>query len=550
MKIPLCADGPDPHLEPDAITQTFGVLAMRGAGKSNLAAVMAEGMFDAGLPFVVVDPVGSWFGLRSELAIPIFGGRHGDVPLEKTGGTLIADLVVDQRLTCILDVSEMSEGDKTRFLIDFAERLYHKNTEPLHLFLEEADDFCPQRPFREQARLVRAWENVVRRGRARGLGMTMITQRSAALNKNVLTQVETLFVLRTTSPQDRKAIEAWVTYHGQSGELLKSLAELETGEAWVWSPQYLKTLKRFRVRQRRTFDSGATPKGGASRKPATLADVNIAAVAKAMALTIERAKAVDPRELQKTIHDLQRELAATKGAVKEKRVEVPVLDKKTVERLETMFLQLANFGRKFEAVADDLLATVRKAAAPDPGTHTHHLPFDDPAGLLLHHPPRGTMKLGNVTIKSGDLTDTQRRVLTTVVMLKERGIKRSRIATARWMGIHPNGGRYLQDCARLREKGLLNTVGMDATPDGVLQAEGFQTGELAALSAIEQSDGARRTMMEAIIKAKCGLKRTELAELLGIHPNGGRFLQNLARLREMELIPDRGEIVALDGTFR
>jgi hypothetical protein len=50
---------------------------------------MAEEMFRAGLPFVVVDPVRAWYGLRSSrdgnspgLPIPIFGGRRGDVPLE------------------------------------------------------------------------------------------------------------------------------------------------------------------------------------------------------------------------------------------------------------------------------------------------------------------------------------------------------------------------------------------------------------------------------------------------------------------------------------
>ncbi len=231
------------NLPPEAVTQTFGVLAVRGAGKSNLARVMAEGMFAAGLPFVAVDPVGSWWGLRGArdgkgegIKVVILGGRHGDVPLERGAGAMIADLVVDKRLTCVLDVSEFSEGDKIRFLIDFAERLYRRNQDPLHLFLEEADDYIPQRPFREQARLLRAFENIVRRGRARGLGMTMITQRSAAINKNVLTQIETLFVLRITSPQDRKAIEAWVEYHGQAEDILESLSGLENGEAWVWSP--------------------------------------------------------------------------------------------------------------------------------------------------------------------------------------------------------------------------------------------------------------------------------------------------------------------------
>ena len=77
----------DIALPAEAVTQTFGILAVRGSGKSNTAAVMAEEMFDAGLPFVVIDPVGSWFGLRSSsdgkapgLPIPIFGGKHGDLP--------------------------------------------------------------------------------------------------------------------------------------------------------------------------------------------------------------------------------------------------------------------------------------------------------------------------------------------------------------------------------------------------------------------------------------------------------------------------------------
>lgn len=76
--IPLAKDLALPD---EAVTQTFGILAKRGAGKSNAAAVMAEGMYHAKLPFVVVDPVGAWWGLRSSksgkepgLSIPIFGG--------------------------------------------------------------------------------------------------------------------------------------------------------------------------------------------------------------------------------------------------------------------------------------------------------------------------------------------------------------------------------------------------------------------------------------------------------------------------------------------
>jgi uncharacterized protein len=329
----------------DAVSRTFGILAVRGAGKSNTAAVMAEEMFAAGLPFVVIDPVGSWFGLRSSadgtapgLAIPIFGGKHGDVPLERGAGELIADLVVEKRLTCVLDLSRFeSESDKKAFLLAFARRLYLKNENPLHLFLEEADDYIPQSPMGDEKVLLRAWENIVRRGRARGLGMTLITQRSAAVAKMVLTQVETLFAMRTTGPQDIAAIEAWVKYHQVGKDVLSTLAGLEDGEAWVWSPHYLKTMARHQIRRRRTFDSGATPanvRAKDTRPPATLADIDLQALQERMAATIEKAKADDPKALRARIAELERAAAATAKAGSNYSRIIPSVEKaKTVEVL-------------------------------------------------------------------------------------------------------------------------------------------------------------------------------------------------------------------------
>lgn len=572
----------DLTLPVDAITQTFGVLAVRGAGKSNLAAVMAEEMSAAGLPFVVVDPVGSWYGLRSSadgkgpgLSIPVFGGRHGDIPLEKTGGTMIADVVVQDRLTCVLDLSEFSEGDKTRFLIDFAERLYRKNTEPLHLFLEEADDYVPQRPFREQARLLRAWENVVRRGRARGLGMTMITQRSAALNKNVLTQIETLFVLRTTSPQDRKAIAAWVEYHGAAHELLESLPELGPGEAWVWSPSWLKTMKRVQIRRRSTFDSGATPKdvkGG--RPPATLADVDLARLRAQMADTIEKARADDPKALRLKVSQLEREVRELKmnpPEVKVERVEVPVLKDEQVKRLEAVSEKMiaeaerhgkamAMFWETQDEINVAMLAALRsvaglppRALAPvatigsrKPPIATAERPANTgPAGPRFNKRP-ATSSPGN----GKDLSDRQQRIVDTIAMLGERGIEPTRVSVARWMGIHPNGGSFLQDIARLREAGILQPSGMELTePAGFSHARGQETGRAAAIAAAGQKEPRQATILTAILDAGKPLSRQELADILGIHPNGGSFLQALARLREMGVIPEKGEIKGTDGVF-
>jgi uncharacterized protein len=564
--------GEDLTLPLDAVTQTFGILAVRGAGKSNLAAVMAEEMFDAGLPFVVVDPVGSWWGLRSELAIPIFGGRHADVPLEKTGGALVADLVVGQRLTCVLDVSELSEGDKTRFLIDFAERLYRQNTEPLHLFLEEADDFCPQRPFHEQARLVRSWENVVRRGRARGLGITMITQRSAALNKNVLTQIETLFVLRTTSPQDRKAIEGWVEYHGQAREVLESLSSLAAGEAWVWSPSYLKTMKRVQVRRRRTFDSGATPKSGSSRKPATLADVDLGAVTKAMAATIERAKTEDPRELRRRIVELERELKAKPAAAAPavpKRVEVPALNKLDRRVIQAATERLERAVAILQSVVQGNAAGLEKAAADlraalNPPAVGFRTALSDVlqgrpaypsnlAGTRRTSAPPSTDRKPTTSSENGRLGRAERAILTAIA---QREPRRSTNAQAAILsGYSLRSSSFHNALSTLRTTGLIEGSGdaMRALPAGLATA-----GDVGLPPTPEELLGwwraklgkAERTLLEALVVAgSAGISRDQLSERSGYSATSSSFHNAISTLRTLELISGRGELRASEELF-
>lgn len=259
----------DIKIPTDAVTQSFAILAQRGKGKTYTASVMAEEFFEAGLPFVVLDPTGAWWGLRAAadgkaagLPVIVIGGEHGDVPLEPTAGQVIADLVVDHPGFYVCDLSATeSNAAQDKFACAFAERLFRRKSkvrEPLHLFVDEADSFAPQRPMPGQQRMLGAYEQIVRRGRIYGLGVTLITQRAAVLNKNVLTQVEALIVLQMNSPQDQDAIDDWVKRNGtreQRDTLMQSLASLPLGEAWFWSPGWMRVFEKIHVRERRTFNS-------------------------------------------------------------------------------------------------------------------------------------------------------------------------------------------------------------------------------------------------------------------------------------------------------
>jgi hypothetical protein len=328
----------------DAVTQTFLVVGKRGSGKSNTAARFVEQLHHAHIPFVVLDPVDTWWGLKAGrkggrgLDVYVFGGRKADLPLEAGGGALIADVLCEHRMSMVLSVKHLSGRERSGFMVAFAQTLFQKwGGGPLHVVLEEAHEFAPQMTSSRQtttdgeSAMLGAFKRLWKLGRSSGIGGTAVTQRPASLSKDITTQSEILIAHRTIGPQDVKAIGEWVKYHGERLDILAELPSLPTGEAFVWAPEFPEGkpigLQRTVILLRETYDSASTPKVGEQRvEPKELAAVDLERLRVKMAATIEKAKADDPRELRKQIADLKKALAAkhppAPAAAKEKRVEV------------------------------------------------------------------------------------------------------------------------------------------------------------------------------------------------------------------------------------
>lgn len=572
-------------LDVDVAGEAIAILAKRGAGKTNTGRVLVEELHGAGVQVVVLDPVGAWWGLRSSadgksgggLPLPILGGAHGDVPLQAAAGGLLADVVVDAGQSIVLDLSDFSKTEQRRFVTDFAERLYQRKARErtlLHLVLEEADEFAPQRVSAGDARMVGAIEQLVRRGRGRGIGLTMITQRSASLNKSILTQADVLFAMRTTGPQDRKAIESWVEKQDVDGadDVVPSLPSLATGEAWIWNPER-GLLQRVQIRLATTYDSSSTAKAG--QKGAgrlELAPIDLAKLGDQIEATAKRAKDNDPAELRKKIRGLEDQLRADEQTIaniyeleqaalkagEPERVEVPVLQEAELGRLEHEAQTLLEWGvaitsdltarvERLQEISTEILIQVRRVrAAGDeapPLRPATPQPVPAPRRAEQHAPAAANAASGAASSAATDLPLAASKLLRVLGQFPEGRTQKQLGVLA---GYKVGGSSYRGGMAELRKRGYASAAGVEpivATPEGRAAAstEPLPTGRALYEHWLGELPKGARTVLAILYEAwPNGFTGTELAERAGYEPGGSSYRGAIAALRNVDLATPSG----------
>jgi len=371
------------------VTASGVIYGGKGMGKSSLGiGVIPEELDRAGLKFSLIDPMGVGYGLQhgadresKGIEVLIVGGKHGDIEIEPTSGAVVADLVVDEHVSTVIDISRHKNGkmwskaEKIRFVADYCTRLYERQgekMEPLLVIIDEAGRFCPQmipHGSPELARCVGAIEMLVEEGRNVGVGCLLITQRSARMNKSVSELADYMIAFRTVGPNSVSAIMDWLGEHVEKvrhKDIVVKLRELPVGSALVVSPGYLKHEGIVRFRARHTFDSSATPKAGEiKRAPGAATKPDLVKYRKRMAETIEKAQLNDPSKLKQKLAVALAEnarLAKLKAAPALKPGKAPALEKVTVTKVEIVRVPLL---KESEIKRLEKLVNVAGAAAGD-----------------------------------------------------------------------------------------------------------------------------------------------------------------------------------------
>ncbi|MCI4368379.1 MAG: ATP-binding protein [Thermoplasmata archaeon] len=125
---------------------------------------------------------------------------------------------------------------------------------PLFLVIEEAHNFAPQQGAVACSRILK---NVASEGRKFGLGLCVVTQRAARIDKSVLSQCNTQLILQVTNPLDLKAIAQSI--EGLTPGMTEMIQSLPVGVALVTGGGYHTPLF-LEVRPRATKHGGESVK--------------------------------------------------------------------------------------------------------------------------------------------------------------------------------------------------------------------------------------------------------------------------------------------------
>jgi hypothetical protein len=199
--------------------------------------------------------------LESLTQLGVFAGK----------GTSVESLVQPRKVS-ILNLKGVSPDVQQMIVAITARRLFEARklgkVPPFMLVTEEAHNFCPEKGMSTTASGA-VMRTVASEGRKFGMGLMVVSQRPAKVDKNVLSQCNTQIILKVTNPNDLKALASSV--EGLTSDSEDEIQRLPVGVAFVSHPR-ISIPVLVEVRPRETSHGGESVDVMASIKGARKAE--------------------------------------------------------------------------------------------------------------------------------------------------------------------------------------------------------------------------------------------------------------------------------------
>ncbi len=253
--------------------ERIAVLASSGMGKSYVGGVMMEGWLDMETPLIIIDPEGEAHTLAEKYPVVIFGGEHQaeGVTVDLLTGEdqdiqKLVETIITEGLSVIFDLSEWLPEDQYAIFarvigVLFATMSQESYKRRMNLIVDEAHVFGPQQlESQGQKPCLEILTHIAKRGRKRGLGLMVMTQRPASISKNILNQCNVFLFGPMTSALDAQTVSNNLKQYNLSKE---DVLALKQGQ-FYYSDRDGTTL--IEVKKRKCRHGGDTPEDTGSKK--------------------------------------------------------------------------------------------------------------------------------------------------------------------------------------------------------------------------------------------------------------------------------------------
>lgn len=536
-----------------ALDDRLAFVGTAGSGKTYNAGSGVELLLSRKARVVIADPLGVWWGLRlapngksAGFNVVIFGGPHGDIAINEHAGALIGETVAGMAESCIIDLSQIgTKAGERRFMLAFLTALYRKASgEPLHLVVDEADMFAPQKLLDkdgEAAKLLGMMETVVRRGRVRGFIPWLITQRPAVLSKDVLSQADGMVAFKLTASQDRAAIGAWIEGQADQQEgkaILASLPSMQRGQGVVWVPGR-GILETATFPEKATFDSSRTPKRGETKRTAELKPLDLGKLKERLSSIETEAKTNDPKALRAEVARLTKELSGLGP-------DLTAIQKGYERGLAEGLAKGENRAKAALAAVESRLKDALAVASASIESLDSPAPAAQPRQQVAVPTARAARSATPLPHANGQFNRSQHRVLRSMAMWKALGHEApSREMVAAASGYSPSSGGFNNLLGSLATAGAIGKP-MPGHINLLMAVDDMSAGEGREMLLGYLSNPQRR-LVDALNGAG-GMSRDDLGAATEYSPSSGGFNNLIGSLSTLGLIvkPQAGYVALAD----
>ena len=218
--------------------QVIFVGGKRGSGKSWTAGVMMEELNRLGLQFVCFDALNAHSHLSELNGVEtITPAKNESINMQK----FITKLKKGNS-SLVINLSEIPLDTQHKLVAEYCESMLETDFSGngVMTILEECQDFVPQlgRPpsFNSIVRLCKL-------GRAKGYGVTLISQRPAAVSKEALSQASIYMIHNVINTKDLEAVREQLSFGTDKNEIRKitdGINYAAPGELVCYAPEFFK----------------------------------------------------------------------------------------------------------------------------------------------------------------------------------------------------------------------------------------------------------------------------------------------------------------------